>query len=101
MSICFLASTGYSTNAAVASSTNFDGVVVTLAALDPQNRKILSTAQLASLAGAMDSGLTNNASPLSVWQGNINKATFATSANVPQPVAAAVRVYQRVFYTKE
>jgi type II secretory pathway pseudopilin PulG len=108
MAICFQGTNGYlSTDPTLlANSTNFTAVVITLATLDPQSRKILTPAQLDSLAAALpvtplDGQSDSTNYPLAVWQDAINSSGFAASATVPKQVAASVRVYQRIFYTKE
>jgi hypothetical protein len=107
MAISFLvpsstnAPSGFSSDTSMASSTNLVGVVVTLAALDPRNRLLISNNQLTNIASTLDAGVTNGCSTLAIWQDAINSSNFATSAGVPNQVGAAVRVYQRVFYTQE
>jgi type II secretory pathway pseudopilin PulG len=107
MAICFQGVNGdYSTASSVlANSTNYTGVVITVAALDSQSRKLLSSAQLDSLAAGLPvTPMTNSTTaPLVTWQDTINTPGFAASLSTPIPkqVAASVRVYQRIFYTKE
>jgi hypothetical protein len=100
MSFFYLGTNGFSSDSSLlANSTNLYGVVVTVAALDQQNRKILNSAQLTSLASSLTNATA--ASPLSAWQACINSSSFAATAGVPKQAASAVRVYQRIFYTKE
>ncbi len=109
MAVSFLTPTGFSMDSSLLNSTKLQGVVVTVAVLDPKSRKIVSAAQLATLGTALDAGsggtlptsVVNAVSPLTVWQQNLNAAGFAATAGVPTIVAGAVRVYQRVFYLQE
>jgi len=85
-------------------STNFAGVVVAVAALDQQSRQLLTQTQLTSLANALPRIIADGQNPQAVWSTNMASGTFATTANsagIPKSVADAVRIYQRILYTKE
>jgi type II secretory pathway pseudopilin PulG len=88
-------------NALNLNSPTLVGVVVTVAALDQQSRQILTQSQLTSLASALPRVTTDGQNPQSVWLTAINGSGFATAAGVPQTVASAVRVFQRILYIKE
>jgi len=78
-------------------------IVVTIAILDANSRKIISTANLATLTAALtdsDSPTSNfKASPpilmAQTWDGEISPANFSGTLKA---VAPAVRIYQRTFY---
>jgi hypothetical protein len=108
VAVSFLTAKGYSMDTALANSADVKGVVISVAVLDPANRKLLSTGQFATLGTALDQGTLNlpadvqgSTSPLSVWQQNFNRPDFANRAGVPSKVAGAVRIYQRIFYVEE
>lgn len=81
-------------------SPSLVGIVVAVAALDQQSRQILTPAQLTSLTGAL-ADVVDGQNPQSIWLSAINGNGFAAKAGVPQSVAGAVRVYQRILYVKE
>ncbi|MGB8354673.1 MAG: type II secretion system protein [Chthoniobacteraceae bacterium] len=86
-------------------SSNLVGVVVTVASLDQQSRQLISSTQLANLAGALpDITTTSTQDPQSAWVPiitNTGATGLAAKAGVPQKVASAVRVYQRILYVGE
>jgi len=96
----------YSVNSSIdLTSTNLVGVVVAVAALDPESRQIVTQAQLNALANALpDTTTGTNQDPQSLWVSTINSGAFATQASaagVPKPVINAVRVFQRILYVEE
>ena len=86
-------------------ATNFAGVVVAVAALDQQSRQLLTQAQLTALANALPRITADGLNPQAVWSTNMaptgNYLTATTAAGIPKNVANAVRIYQRILYTKE
>ena len=73
-------------------------VVVTLAVLDGDSRKIVfGTNNLAAaLPGPTDGNLAANVLPAELWQNIINDgAAFAAAAGIPPAAASRVRIYQR------
>jgi type II secretory pathway pseudopilin PulG len=85
-------------------STNFAGVVVAVAALDQQSRQLLTHTQLSTLASALPRVTSDGLNPQQVWATNMSSGTFAmnaTNAGIPRSVAGAVRIYQRILYSKE
>lgn len=85
-------------------STNLAGVVVAVAALDQQSRQLLTQTQLTSLANALPRVTVDGLNPQAVWSTNMASGTFtsaATAAGIPKSIAGAVRIYQRILYTKE
>jgi hypothetical protein len=74
-------------------------IVVTIAMLDSQNRKIVGTSAvawtklIAVLPDAADGVFTAQA-----WKTKIESGTFASTAGIPIKAAQAVRVYERYFY---
>jgi type II secretory pathway pseudopilin PulG len=87
-------------NALDLTSPTLVGVVVTVAALDQQSRQILTSDQVISLAKALPK-IGEGANAQTVWLATINSNGFAATAGVPQTVASAVRVFQRILYIKE
>jgi hypothetical protein len=102
-------------------------IVVAIAILDQNSRKLISTTQLASISAALSdptegipgdtnpqtdllppAGVTQSTATLpeyphlmaQTWENAIDSAspTFASTAGIPQTVAAQIRVYQRFFY---
>ena len=81
-------------------------VVVAVACLDPTSRKLVT--DMDALAEALeDTALSTSAAVPTTdsaqlaaarWQRSIESPGFAARAGVPQVVAGAVRVYQRIFY---
>jgi type II secretory pathway component PulJ len=75
-------------------------IILTLAVLDDESRKIVT--DFSKLASALptptQSDLDNGKLPAQLWEDAVNDTvTFATAANIPQPTAARVRIYQRSF----
>jgi type II secretory pathway pseudopilin PulG len=98
--------TSYSVNPSIdLTSTNLVGVVVAVAALDPESRQIVTQAQLNALANALpDTTTATNQDPQSLWVSTINSGAFATQASaagVPLPAINAVRIFQRILYVEE
>lgn len=84
-------------------SSNLVGVVVAVAALDPQSRQIVSQTQLAAMATALPDAVDGQ-DPQSLWISQMNNGTFATkaaAAGVPAPAINAVRIFQRILYVNE
>ena len=111
MEFCFLTNGASGSSLTTTSSvnlpsTNLVGLVVAMAALDENSRKILTPAQMTTLVNAL-ADVTNGVDPQSMWLQQINNGTFlnavtnAGSASVPVAVAGAVRVYQRVLLNSE
>jgi len=86
------------TNCSLTSLTNVAAVVVAVASIDERSRKLLSEAQMRSLANALPNPTTSNPDPLSTWQAAINSPGFAAAAGIPPAAAQGVRVSQRYFY---
>lgn len=83
-------------------AVNVAGVVVAMASLDGQTRKVLGSndaevrGALQSLAKALpDIGEGEN--PQEVWLKKINEPGFAERAGVPQRVLSSLRVSQRIY----
>jgi prepilin-type N-terminal cleavage/methylation domain-containing protein len=89
-------------------------VVVTIAIMDANSRKILTKDELASAASYLpkfDNGRNNPPSPAStapdlpatLWQQALNsqETPFARQADIPQSAASQIRVYQRFFYLNQ
>jgi type II secretory pathway pseudopilin PulG len=97
-------SSAFTTNPSLyLNSSNLVGVVVAVAALDQQSRQILSQSQLVKLGNALPA-VPDGQSPETAWTATLNDGTFAAAvkaAGVPQSVAGAVRVFQRVLYISE
>ena len=80
--------------------------MVAVACLDPGSRKLVTDMDV--LAEALDDpNLSTSAAVPTTdtaqlaaarWQRSIESPGFAARAGVPQVVAGAVRVYQRIFY---
>lgn len=84
---------------------NVAGIVVAIAVLDPGSRLLVpSTPGLPQAAGQLASVTASDLSstpPLlmgSLWTQTITSPSFASAAHIPQRTAAAIRIYQRVFY---
>jgi len=82
-------------------------VIVTMAVLDGNSRKLLGATSVGSLIPLfLDSGFTTAQTassvtlPGAVWQAKLNSSspTFGSTAHIPQAAAAQIRVYQRFFY---
>jgi hypothetical protein len=86
-------------------------IVVAIAILDPNSRKLLTPAELGSISAALldPTEDTNSTTGLlaqpphlmaEVWQNAISGAspTFASAAAIPIEAAAQIRIYQRFFY---
>ncbi len=82
-------------------SNNFVGVVVAVAALDQRSRQIVTQAQLTSMVTALKDVTADGVDPQSLWLPILNSTNFASTAGIPQSVAAAVHVFQRTFYLKD
>jgi len=75
-------------------------LVLTLAVLDSDSRKIVSdTSKLAAaLPDPTAANLASGILPAQLWQEAVNNVTqFASNAAIPEPAAARVRIYQRSF----
>jgi hypothetical protein len=87
-------------------------VVVAIAILDTNSRKVVSNGQLNTISGLLQdptedantvTGLQTQPPKLmnDIWQSTIDGTAgipFFTRANIPKTVASQVRVYQRFFY---
>ena len=79
-------------------------VVVAIAVLDQISQKIVTSAQLATLAGMFQDETSTDlaSSPPTLmqqkWEKILQSSSFATQAGIPAQAAAYVRVYQRYFY---
>ncbi len=79
-------------------------IVVAIAVLDETSQKIVTSSQIASLAGKLpDEAATDLTSTppvlmLQKWQALLQSPSFATAAGIPAQAASFVRVYQRYFY---
>jgi hypothetical protein len=81
-------------------------IVVAIAVLDTNSRKIVTTSQLGNAAEYL-TDFTEPAAPSSTptlvattWQNTLNQAspTFASLSGIPTAAASQIRVYQRFFY---
>jgi type II secretory pathway pseudopilin PulG len=84
-------------------SSNLVGIVVAVAALDPESRQIVNQAQLVKMANALPDAVDGQ-DPQSLWIATMNAGTFATAATaagVPTSVIGSVRIFQRILYIKE
>lgn len=81
-------------------STDLIGVVVTIATLDENSRKILSNDQMVSLTKALPDAAEGDDTQ-SKWITTINKPGFAATAGIPITASSAVRVYQRILLNIE
>jgi len=73
---------------------DISAVVVTIAVLDEQSRKLVGDYDL--LQGAFPDA-EDGVDPLAVWSGLVNSIDFARKAGIPLPAAQSVRLYQRYF----
>ena len=81
-------------------------IVVTIAILDKESRKMLATSPstgtiapttLAQMQNALQD--TGTSPALQTWQDEVSSSRFAAdSGNIPKQAAAQVRIYQRCFY---
>lgn len=82
-------------------SEDFAGVVIGIATIDEESRKKISQTQLAAMVQALPDITTDGSDPLSVWTPIVESQNFAKTANIPQSVAASVRIFQRIIYVNE
>ena len=64
----------------------------------------MTKTQLTSLANALLRAIADGLNPQVVWSTSLTRGTLAAIANsagIPKTVANAVRIYQRILYTKE
>ncbi|MDR1146288.1 MAG: hypothetical protein LBK71_09155 [Verrucomicrobiales bacterium] len=85
-------------NALNLNSAELVAVVVTVAVLNEQGRKIATQQHLTELVQALPDA-ANARDTLTVWTEQLNSPAFAP--DVPLRVKAGIRVYQRVFYVSE
>ena len=88
------------TNAIQGQFHDVTAIVLTLAILESDSRKIVSdTSRLASALGdPTQSDLDNKKLPAQLWQDKVNNtSTFAAAAGIPPKAASRVRIYQRSF----
>ena len=88
------------TNALQSPFQNVAALVLTLAILDGDSRKIVGdTSRLASaLPDPTAANLPPNGTPAQLWQDKVNSVyQFATAAGIPAKAASRVRIYQRTF----
>ncbi|MDR1191248.1 MAG: prepilin-type N-terminal cleavage/methylation domain-containing protein [Verrucomicrobiales bacterium] len=97
--------TGDNIDALNLTSDRLLGVVVCVAVIGEQGKKILGDdpSALAELAEQLEdvtaADMNNRIDPLAKWTEAIEQPDFASG--VPRPVVASIRVYQRVFYVSE
>ncbi|HEX4083851.1 MAG TPA: hypothetical protein VHY22_02985 [Chthoniobacteraceae bacterium] len=78
-------------------------IVVAIATLDTNSRKVVSSQQLASLSAYLqdptETELAQNPPELmaQLWQATVNNPDFPGETGVPASVAGQVRIYQRFF----
>ncbi len=88
------------TNALQGKLHDASALVLTLAVLDGDSRKIVSdTTKLASaLPDPIQADLDDGDLPATLWQDAVNDVPqFAAAAGIPEPAASRVRIYQRTF----
>jgi len=74
---------------------DISAIVVTLAVLDSDTRKMIA----GNLSGAAFVDASSGTPVAKAWTAALdNPATFASAGGIPLPAAAQVRVYQRIFY---
>jgi len=79
-------------------------IVVAIAVLDEASQKIVTSSQIATLAGMLpDEAGSDLASTPPVlmqqkWEALLQSPSFAASAGIPAQAASFIRVYQRYFY---
>jgi hypothetical protein len=84
------------------------GIVVTIAVLDDQSRKIVPSGSLPALAATLSDSLSGDTTPgtvvenpelpAQVWQAKLLQNGLAQSVDIPQAALQQVRVYERTFY---
>jgi hypothetical protein len=84
------------------------GIVVTIAVLDDNSRKIIPSSSLSVLASNLPDSLSGNTAAGSVqlnpqftaqvWQNQLLQNGFAQTVGIPQKALQQVRVYERTFY---
>ncbi len=82
-------------------SPDLQGIVIGIAVLDDQSRKLINAAQLATLTQTLPDVTADGTNPLALWTPVLNDPNFAKTANIPQVVAANVRIYQRIIYLND
>lgn len=76
-------------------TTTVTGIVVTIAILDTNARKIVTNpSALASLA----SQLADGPDPIASWNTTLNQPGLAKSVSLPASTIGQIHVYQRIFY---
>ncbi|HEY8967215.1 MAG TPA: hypothetical protein VIM58_12255 [Candidatus Methylacidiphilales bacterium] len=109
------ASPASGTSSQIVDLRNVSAVVVAIAVLDEQSRKMLPgfspsdpsgvAPSMASLAAALPNVSSFAGSPpvlmADSWTAAVNQPGFAGRAGVPAAVAAKVRIYQRAFYVNQ
>jgi hypothetical protein len=88
-------------------------IVVTVAVLDNNSRKLIPTGSLNTLGAAFSDSLSGNTAlgangvqgvqvnpqlTAHVWQSQLQQSGFAQSVGIPQIALAQVRIYERTFY---
>jgi hypothetical protein len=74
---------------------DISAIVVTLAVLDSDTRKMIT----GNLSGAALVDAASGTPVAKAWTAALaTPATFALASGIPLPAAAQVRVYQRIFY---
>lgn len=87
-------------NARKGAFNNTSAIILTLAILDGQSRKIVAdpTKLATALPDPTQQNLDNGILPAQLWQNTVKNAdAFAAAAGIPKPAASTVRIYQRSF----
>lgn len=87
-------------NAQIGRLAGVNAIVLTLAILDGDTRKIINdtTQLITSLPIPTQADLDNQRLPADLWQEAVNhSAAYAQAAGIPAAAAARVRIYQRTF----
>jgi prepilin-type N-terminal cleavage/methylation domain-containing protein len=107
MEFCYLLNTGKLVSTATAPYSNVSGIVVAIAVLDAQSRKLLGDPASSAGMNAQISAMSNLSNtlhdsqdgndPLSVWTADF---TSSFGSGYPKPAIQNIRFYQRTFYVQ-